>query len=416
MERYEFVDGSSQKYWEVGVEANTITVRFGKIGTSGQVKTKTLASNEAAEKERTTLIKEKTAKGYVLCGQGLPPAQGPFVAKPPEEAAFLKCLKQLVALHSDVTAREHAVFVECLKQMHAPGLYLAEQDGRQTLDRLGGLPSLPTGVEWPLHLKTKRPLHFLAQVDLSTLPSLATSQSGKPSAPALPSSGMLFFFVDMGGDFQARVLYTLASGVERATPPGMPKIGHDKGSLTGKHELEATVFEPRVLQPFAVDTFHCVEDVDFEDDFEIDFDDDDGGVKASAKAIANWAGGKPGNYSRLLKDADIQEFWEKFNMAGIADQHLNDLGRQALQKSLYGQLGLPDNAVWPTGFHLLGSPMSGFYTEIEARKKGYVLLLSVNGHMLTPSSYDDGVFQFWIKPDDLAAARFDRAWATSDHS
>ncbi len=420
MERYEFRDGSSQKFWEVGVEANTLTVRFGKIGTNGQVKTKTLASIEAAEKERATLIKEKTGKGYVLCGQEPISTVTPqSVTMSPE--ALLLATNGVVGGLFPVGGTEAAVFLECLKHMHAPGLYLTSKAGLQTLNRLGGLPSLPADLDWPLHLRTKRPLHFLAQVDLGALPPLGAERSGKPAGPGLPSSGMLFFFVDMGGDFGngkegTRVLYAPAPGAERATPSGLPNIGHDKGSLTGEHALNVTTFEPRTLQPFAVDTFYDVEDLDV-DDLEIDFDEDDGGVKASAKALAKWAGGQAKDYARLLKGADIEEFWEGFNMGDMAAENLNDAGRAQWSKSLQDQLESSADKDGDRGaFGMLGAPIGGFHNAIEARQKGYVALLGVHGHMLTPSYYDDGAFLFCIKPDDLAAMRFDRAWATSDHS
>lgn len=72
MERYEFSDGKSDKFWEVAVNGSTLTVRFGRIGTQGQSKDKDFASNEAAEKEKTKLIKEKTGKGYLACGNASP--------------------------------------------------------------------------------------------------------------------------------------------------------------------------------------------------------------------------------------------------------------------------------------------------------------------------------------------------------
>jgi predicted DNA-binding WGR domain protein len=40
MRRFEFKEGSSSKFWEVSVSGNTLTVRFGRIGTEGQEKTK----------------------------------------------------------------------------------------------------------------------------------------------------------------------------------------------------------------------------------------------------------------------------------------------------------------------------------------------------------------------------------------
>jgi predicted DNA-binding WGR domain protein len=65
MRRFELVEGSSSKFWEVEAAGSELTVRFGRIGTTGQARTKACASQAAAEKERDALIKEKVGKGYV---------------------------------------------------------------------------------------------------------------------------------------------------------------------------------------------------------------------------------------------------------------------------------------------------------------------------------------------------------------
>lgn len=64
MPRYELIEGTSCKFWEVKVEDTELTVSFGRIDTHGQTKTKTFASHAAALAEEAKLIKEKTGKGY----------------------------------------------------------------------------------------------------------------------------------------------------------------------------------------------------------------------------------------------------------------------------------------------------------------------------------------------------------------
>ena len=63
--RFELVDAKSAKFWEISQDGAEYTVSFGKIGTKGQTKTKTLANQDAANAEVAKLIKEKTGKGYV---------------------------------------------------------------------------------------------------------------------------------------------------------------------------------------------------------------------------------------------------------------------------------------------------------------------------------------------------------------
>jgi DNA ligase-1 len=62
--RFEFAEGKSSKFWEVRVDGSDMTVRFGRIGTAGQTKTKTFASEASAKKEADKLVAEKTGKGY----------------------------------------------------------------------------------------------------------------------------------------------------------------------------------------------------------------------------------------------------------------------------------------------------------------------------------------------------------------
>jgi len=38
---FEFVEGKSSKFWQIGCHGNQVTVRFGRIGTAGQTQVKT---------------------------------------------------------------------------------------------------------------------------------------------------------------------------------------------------------------------------------------------------------------------------------------------------------------------------------------------------------------------------------------
>lgn len=62
--RFEYVAGTSSKFWEVAVDGSAVTVRFGRIGTAGQTQTKLLDDATAARKHADKLIGEKTRKGY----------------------------------------------------------------------------------------------------------------------------------------------------------------------------------------------------------------------------------------------------------------------------------------------------------------------------------------------------------------
>lgn len=57
-----------EKFWAISLDGENHTVKFGKIGTSGQEKTKSFDDPAAAKKDYEKLIREKTGKGYEEVG------------------------------------------------------------------------------------------------------------------------------------------------------------------------------------------------------------------------------------------------------------------------------------------------------------------------------------------------------------
>ena len=62
--RLEYVDGGSAKFWEGERSGTTVTVRWGRIGTAGQVKDKDFADDTAAQAFLDKQVAEKQRKGY----------------------------------------------------------------------------------------------------------------------------------------------------------------------------------------------------------------------------------------------------------------------------------------------------------------------------------------------------------------
>lgn len=89
--RFELVEGTSSKFWEIEVSDSSHTVTFGRIGTKGQSKTKELSSSSAAAADAAKLVKEKTGKGYREVGAAVQPAiesaNAPPSPPPPPPAA-----------------------------------------------------------------------------------------------------------------------------------------------------------------------------------------------------------------------------------------------------------------------------------------------------------------------------------------
>lgn len=62
---FEFVQGASNKFWEVTRSENSMNTRWGRIGSKGQSKIKEYTDQQAAADAIAKLIKEKTDEGYV---------------------------------------------------------------------------------------------------------------------------------------------------------------------------------------------------------------------------------------------------------------------------------------------------------------------------------------------------------------
>lgn len=65
MQRYEFNDGSSHKFWQIDPQGCELHVAWGRIGTQGQAQVKRFDSDAQALAALAKLVKEKTGKGYV---------------------------------------------------------------------------------------------------------------------------------------------------------------------------------------------------------------------------------------------------------------------------------------------------------------------------------------------------------------
>jgi predicted DNA-binding WGR domain protein len=62
---FEFIGGTSKKYWHVTVSGTDLVVSFGRIGTAGQLKRKSFPNEAMARHEAESLIREKIGKGYL---------------------------------------------------------------------------------------------------------------------------------------------------------------------------------------------------------------------------------------------------------------------------------------------------------------------------------------------------------------
>jgi uncharacterized protein (TIGR02996 family) len=129
MPRYEFSEGTSNKFWEIELEGSAFTTTYGKIGSEGQSTTKEFDSPEKAKKEYEKLIAEKVKKGYELVGgenegegedeggdeaaseQRNPTLENAILAQPDDAQAFLvygDWLQSVGDVRGELIALQHA--------------------------------------------------------------------------------------------------------------------------------------------------------------------------------------------------------------------------------------------------------------------------------------------------------------------
>jgi hypothetical protein len=266
---------------------------------------------------------------------------------------------------------------------------------------LGGLPALPSEIEWPRQHQSGTPLHFLAQIDLSRLPS---TPLGVSVAPTLPRSGLLFFFADLeeemqwnenGGPFATtRVVFADQAGPERPAPNDIPEVLHGFGEQAGGYETGICVFPHAALEPHVIDTFGGVDP----------YPDSENTYAAAAQAamvasIEKAIGPLPvfagqGAWD-AIKAANPREYIQEFHLRS------GDVRRE-LHCPLHQMLGI-------------GKNIQG--TAEEARADGSILLLQIDTDLRLHEHFmfcDMGAAQFWIKPADLADGKFDKAWGTTE--
>ena len=68
MPRYEYSEGSSDKFWDITLSGKSFTTTYGKIGANGQTSIKKFASTAEAKSAYDKLVAEKVKKGYALAG------------------------------------------------------------------------------------------------------------------------------------------------------------------------------------------------------------------------------------------------------------------------------------------------------------------------------------------------------------
>jgi predicted DNA-binding WGR domain protein len=131
----EFSDGVSHKFYEVTVEGETLTVRYGRIGDAGQINTRTFETPQKAQAEAQKKLADKRKDGYAEAVQG----EREKIAQP--KAARVPKL-QIVG------------FAEVTEPI------------TEAITKFGGQPVWLEEPRWPLSTETNAQLPFLCQIRL----------------------------------------------------------------------------------------------------------------------------------------------------------------------------------------------------------------------------------------------------------
>lgn len=98
MEKHlKYVDGTSDKFWQIKTNGSQFTVTYGKNGTSGTAQTKSFDSDEKCLKEAEKLLNEKIKKGYSDDGQvSIVPSNKPKTDKQTAQQELIEEWKDLI--------------------------------------------------------------------------------------------------------------------------------------------------------------------------------------------------------------------------------------------------------------------------------------------------------------------------------
>ncbi|WP_437800716.1 WGR domain-containing protein [Sorangium sp. So ce693] len=149
MRRFEFVQGTSAKFWMADVDDTTFIVVYGRLGTAGQRKEKAFPTAEAAQRECDKKVAEKLREGYqevAAAGGGAPAGGAPAATAgaaappPPPKLDLPPRVQPGEATEARRKAAIHALAaVSAARGRRSWVLGRAVRRARRALESLGGL-------------------------------------------------------------------------------------------------------------------------------------------------------------------------------------------------------------------------------------------------------------------------------------
>ncbi len=111
MRRFEFVEGTSAKFWMADVQGPTFIVVYGRLGTDGQRKEKEFPDAEGARREYERKVAEKLREGYQEVSADAPAAAAasPKLSLPPRVKTGKPSAEQVTAAAEALTKLDSLV-------------------------------------------------------------------------------------------------------------------------------------------------------------------------------------------------------------------------------------------------------------------------------------------------------------------
>ncbi len=260
------------------------------------------------------------------------------------------------------TLEEHLPAIELLKRP----TFLIEATSDSVISRIGGSPHLPPAVLWPQW--KEKPLSFLAQIDLSELPTGADPLG-------LPETGILSFFYNQDqetwgydpedGDSWS-VLYTELNSSDceiRETPEGMEQYG---------------IYDTKPIQIKAGFTYP-----DWQEESIIALD---------------------------LNDLQTDQYFQFGDslLGGTPAHQLRGYAKPVQNSGMEYQCQLVSNGINLGSSDGWSDPRRA---ELEKDSDDWTLLFQLDTDDDTNMCWGDcGMLYFWIRKQDLAAKRLDNCW------
>lgn len=294
-------------------------------------------------------------------------------------------------------------FTKALDANRHPTIWLRRVNAFRSASKLGGLPWLPKDVAWPRQLKSKAPLHFLAQIDLAALPRSPL----EPGGPKLPATGILYFFADMyetmlwGDDevgevdnfkYSTRVIYSAAPGAAPGVEPAElpPQVGHAFGEDGGGRSRGLRIFPEAPLNAHLVDTFVGCRAIR----------PDDYTIAADLRMVASIERAT-GENTPIVSVPPFD------GQAGSTQPFYRIEGQDGGRKFSATHFVRHQMLGPPTGPH-------GFSEDVGLGEDVSLFQIDTDPGLSREFSFSQGgPAHFWITRDDLAAGRFDQAYATT---